>query len=79
MAILRAEGLASDREPTLLHAKDKTIIEIFGWKSKEAIEATHNNPAVQKMWERFAEVCEFTPLKQLSEAGDMFAEFDSMD
>lgn len=79
VAILRTEGLASDREPTLLKAKDGTIIEIFGWKSKEAIETAHSNPAVQKMWEKFAEVCEFTPLKQLAEAGDMFAEFDSLD
>ena len=76
VAILRNEGLASDRASTLLKAKDNTIVEVFGWKSKEAIEAAHGNPAVQKMWERFAEVCEFIPLKNMAEANDMFAEFD---
>ena len=35
VAILRAEGLASDREPTLLKAKDNTIIEIFGGDRKK--------------------------------------------
>ncbi len=79
VAILRNEGLASERESTLLIAKDKTIVEVFGWRSKEAIDAAHSNPAVQKMWERFGEVCEFMPLKNLAEASDMFAEFDALE
>lgn len=54
VAILSSEGLASEREPTLLKAKDGTLVEIFGWKSKQAIEDAHSNVAVQKMWERLA-------------------------
>jgi hypothetical protein len=79
IAILRSEGLATDRNPTVLKTKDKTVVEIFGWKSKQAIEAAHSNPAVQKMWERFAQVCEFIPLKNLDESNDMFAEFDAVE
>lgn len=79
VAILRAEGFASERGPTLLKAKDNTVVEIFGWKSKHAIEAAHSNPTVQKMWERFAQVCEFVPLKQLDETNNMFAEFDAIE
>lgn len=30
VAILRSEGLASERDPTLLKAKDGTLVEIFG-------------------------------------------------
>ena len=78
VAILRNEGLASDRDPILLNAKNNTLVEVFGWKSKEAIEAAHNNPQVLKMWERFAQLCEFIPLNQLSETNDMFAEFDAL-
>jgi hypothetical protein len=78
VAVLRSEGLASDRKPAFLKAKHNTIIEIFGWKSKEAIESAHSNAAVQKMWEQFAQVCEFIPLKHVAEASDMFAEFDAL-
>ena len=73
--ILRKEGLASDREPILMHSKNGTIIEVFGWRSKEAIESAHSNPAVQKMWGAYAEVCEYVPVGNLEEAANMFSEF----
>jgi quinol monooxygenase YgiN len=79
VATLRKEGLASSREPILMVAKSGTIIEVFGWKSKEAIEAAHKNSAVQKMWGQYAEVCEYVPIASLEEASSLFSEFTSLD
>ncbi len=72
---LRKEGLISDREPIIMQAKDGTIVEVFGWKSKEAIEAAHSNPVVVKLWEEYANVCKFIPVAEVKEAKDMFSEF----
>lgn len=77
--ILRGEGLATEREPLLLRAKDGTYLEIFEWASTKAIEAAHSNPAVQELWERFGEACEYRTLASLPEAAGMFAEFEPVE
>lgn len=77
--ILRAEGLATDRPPLALRARDGTYLEIFEWASSEAIEAAHANAAVQALWERFGEACEYRTLASLPEAADMFAEFEPVE
>ena len=46
---LQEAGLASGRLPTIMKAANGTVIEIFGWKSKEAIEAAHTHPVVLQM------------------------------
>jgi quinol monooxygenase YgiN len=74
--ILRAEGLVTDLEPVFLRARDGTYLEIFEWASAEAIQAAHSNAAVQELWQRFAEASEYRSLASLSEANDMFAEFE---
>lgn len=76
---LRREGLVSDRAPIIMRAKDGTIIEVSEWKSAEAIDAAHANPNVLAMWDRFYKVCDFVLLKDLAEAGEMFAGFEPVD
>jgi quinol monooxygenase YgiN len=73
---LRKEGLVTDRVPTIMRAKDGTIIEVSEWKSREAIDAAHKNPNVLAMWEKFFAVCDCVPLKTLAEAEEMFAGFE---
>jgi quinol monooxygenase YgiN len=73
---LRKEGLVTDRVPTIMRARDGTIVEVSEWKSDEAIDAAHKNPNVLAMWEKFSAVCECVPLKTLPEADDMFAGFE---
>jgi quinol monooxygenase YgiN len=73
---LRKEGLVTDRVPTIMRARDGTIVEVSEWKSREAIDAAHKNPNVLAMWEKFSAVCECVPLKTLPEADDMFAGFE---
>jgi quinol monooxygenase YgiN len=73
---LRREGFVTDFLPTVMRAKDGTLIEIFEWASEQAAAHAHNNPAIQEMWARFAEVCDNVPLASLPEAGELFASFE---
>jgi quinol monooxygenase YgiN len=76
---LRAEGLATDRTPIIMRARDGTLIEVSEWKSQEAIEAAHRNPNVLAMWNKFFTICDCVPLKTLAEAEEMFAGFEPID
>ena len=73
---LRKEGLVTDRVPTIMRAKDGTIVEVSEWKSREAIDAAHKNPNVLAMWDKFFALCECVPLNSLAETNDMFAGFE---
>lgn len=72
---LRDEGLVTDREAVLMEAKDGTVIEVFEWRSNEAIEAAHQNAAVQAMWKQYAEVCDYVPIATVDEAKQLFSNF----
>ena len=76
---LRTEGLVSDRQPTLMRAQDGTVIEVFEWLSAEAVAAAHSNRAVQQMWDDYAEVCDYIPLDQMTEAHRIFADFEPIE
>jgi quinol monooxygenase YgiN len=72
---LRKESLVTDRAPTIMRARDGTIIEVSEWKSQEAIDAAHKNPNVLAMWNKFFVVCDCIPLNSLTEANELFAGF----
>ena len=72
---LQTEALVSDRVPVIAQSTNGDIIEIFGWRSEEAIKMAHSNEAVQKMWTEFAEVCDFIPISEIPEAAELFSEF----
>lgn len=76
---LRAEDLVTDRDPIVMEAADGTIIEVFEWRSAEAIEQAHSNPVVQKMWEEYGAVCEYVPVGTVAEASQLFSEFSPLD
>ena len=76
VAILRRLDLATDSLSLVVRAADGTIVECFEWASRDAIEAAHSHPEVQSMWERFGECCDYGTLAELSNASDMFAEFE---
>ena len=79
MPTLRSQGFITDRPAYVMRAKDGTIIEVFEWKSTEAIEAAHSNPVVGEMWKRYAEVCDFVPVGQVEEAMEMFSQFTPLE
>ena len=74
--ILRKEGLVTGREVTVLRAPDGVIVEIFEWKSKEAIEAAHKNAAVMVLWNRFSACSTFATLAELPGAAKPFPTFE---
>lgn len=71
LQVLRAEQLVTDKPAYVMRAGDGTIVEVFEWRSAEAIRQAHSNPAVQALWEEFGAVCEYTPLTSLAEAQEM--------
>ncbi len=73
---LRREGLVTDRAPTIIRARDGTIVEVSEWKSQEAIDAAHKNANVLAMWDKFFAICDCVPLNTLDEAKEMFAGFE---
>src|ERR1700688_3099205 len=73
---LRKEDLVTDRVPTIMRARDGTIIEVSEWKSHEAIDAAHKNPNVLAMRNQFCEVCDCIPLNKVPESSEMFAGFE---
>lgn len=78
LRVLRSEKLVTEAAANVMRASDGTVIEVFEWLSSEAIARAHTSPAVQALWTEFAEVCEYIPLASLSEAQQMFAEFESV-
>jgi quinol monooxygenase YgiN len=75
---LQKEGLVTDREAIIMETADGTIIEVFEWLSAEAIQQAHQNAAVHQLWAEYAEVCDYVNLNSLSEAANMFAEFNAV-
>ncbi len=76
---LRRIGLVTDRRPVIMQAKDGSIVEVFEWRSPEAIEKAHAHPEVKALWDRFAACCDYVPVAQVEEAGSPFSEFTPID
>lgn len=79
LAVLSAEKLVTDKPGYVMRAADGTLVEVFEWRSADAVKAAHGNPAVQALWDEFGAACDFTPLASLAESKEMFAEFDSVE
>ena len=75
LRMLRDENLVTDRCSIMMEAEDGTVLEVFEWKSKDAIVAAHTNPNVLTMWKEYAEVCDYIPVSTLKEAEGPFSEF----
>jgi quinol monooxygenase YgiN len=73
--VLRTENLVTDRPTCTMQAEDGTIVEVFEWRSAEAIEQAHRNSAVLAFWAECEAVCEYVPLASLAEARRPFSEF----
>lgn len=73
--ILKEYGLTTEQTPFLGRSSDGSIVEIFEWASRSAAEKAHDHPAVAKIWEAMALVCEFGRLEQMPEAKRPFPHF----
>ncbi len=78
LPILRAEGLVTDMQATVLLAADGIVIEVFEW-APGGTERAHQNPAVLALWKRYFEACDMVKLCDLAEATQMFASFQLLE
>jgi hypothetical protein len=76
--VLRAEDLVTERPAYVMRAGDGTILEVFEWRSAEAITKAHQSPAVQALWAEFGAACDYRPLSGLAESRQLFAEFEAV-
>lgn len=75
--VLRELGLATDKPVLMLKSThDGTILEIFEWKSQEAVATAHEHPRVLEMWKRFGECCDYISLGALKESEGPFPHFE---
>lgn len=76
--VLQDQKLATDRPAYVMRAGDGTLVEVFEWRSAEAVNQAHANPAVQALWGEFGAACDYTPLARLAECQQMFAGFEAV-
>lgn len=79
LQVLATEQLVSNKPGYVMRAGDGTIVEVFEWRSAEAIGRAHASPAVQVLWAEFGAACDYVPLATLAESSQMFAEFDAVE
>jgi len=77
--ILISQGLADAQKATVLRSDNGTILELFEWKSVQAIEDAHKNEEVLKMWKVFDECCTYENLASLKECQNLFAGFERIE
>lgn len=76
--VLQEQGLVTDRPRHAMRSADGTVLEVFEWRSAQAIERAHDNPAVHALWAEFEAACDYVPLSALGESQHPFAEFDAL-
>ena len=59
-----------------MRAADGSIVEVFEWKSADAIKEAHQNEVVQELWERFSQVCDYEIPVNVKEFQGLFSEFE---
>ncbi len=79
LPVLRGQGLATDRPTLAMRAKDGTVVELFEWKSAEAIREAHQNPEVGKLWARYEACSEMVKMSDVAETDIMFAGYEPID
>lgn len=78
LEVLRTQELVTDKPAHVMRAADGTIVEVFEWRSAEAVRRAHGNPTVQALWAEFGEACDYVPLGTLEETKQMFTEFEAV-
>ena len=76
MSILKTQNLVTERTPIIMKAADGSIVEVFEWKSADAIKEAHQNKVVLGLWERFSDVCDYEIPVNVKEFHRLFSEFE---
>uniref|UniRef100_A0A2A4YTD6 ABM domain-containing protein n=1 Tax=OCS116 cluster bacterium TaxID=2030921 RepID=A0A2A4YTD6_9PROT len=75
LPVLREAGLVTERESIIMQAEDASIIEVFEWKSKAAMNGAHEHASILKMWADYEACCTYIPVAELPEISSLFSEF----
>ena len=75
---LKELGLITSREPATLKTEEGVIVEVFEWKSEEAVDMAHRHPAIGQLWGKMGGICTFPGMKDLKEAHQPFPAFELM-
>jgi len=78
LKVLRAERLITYRPACIMRAADGSIVQVFEWRSAEALAKAYRLPAVHAVWAEFGLICDHRPLSALSECKGNFAEFEAV-
>jgi hypothetical protein len=78
MNVLSSEDLITDRKPIVMKSSEGIFIEVFEWKSAEAIKLAHTNRAVGKLWEDFSNACDYEIPVNVTEFHNLFSEFETV-
>ena len=73
--ILKSQNLVTDRASIIMQAGNGTVLEVFEWRSQEAIDSAHSNPVIGKMWADYEAACDYIPVGEVPEANELFATF----
>lgn len=76
-------GYATKRLPILLRSREnpEIFIEIFEWKSQEAVAKAHQGPKVRAIWDEMDKLCKRIGqgLNEIPEFATPFPHFDPVD
>ncbi|HZH18428.1 MAG TPA: hypothetical protein VE057_29020 [Archangium sp.] len=72
---LRRLDLITERPAILCRAEDGTFIEVFEWRSAEAVDRAHHHPELGKIWEGMGTIGDFPPLSTIEECQARFPNF----
>jgi len=72
---LHSEKLISSKDNYVMHSKNGTIIEIFEWLSREAVDKAYETQCYGSFWQQIGERADVVSLNSLEETGQPFAGF----
>ena len=76
--VLHDRNLVTDRPRITMQASDGTVVEVFEWRSAEAVAQAHSDPAVLALWSEFEAACDYVPIAAVPESQRLFSEFSSL-
>jgi hypothetical protein len=76
--VLHERNLVTDRPRIAMQAADGTVVEVFEWRSAEAVAQAHSDPVVLALWSEFEEVCDYVPVADVPESQRLFSEFSAL-
>lgn len=76
--VLQGRNLVTERPRIAMQAADGTVVEVFEWRSAEAVAQAHRDPDVLALWSEFEAACDYVPIADVPESQRLFSEFSAL-